>query len=108
MKTGWRRRSPRPTELALVQCRGGIKVRLDAVAQNLQISPELVRNWIGLRNSRHAHLSSRRNGNIEFHLTGAEQLEGAKPVRGEAFLQALEIGPGPGGRGAKPVSFLEQ
>ena len=45
-----------------------------------------------------------RNGIIEVRLTGAERLEGGKTVRGEAFLQALEIGPGNGGRGAKPVS----
>ncbi len=49
-----------------------------------------------------------RNGIIEVHLTGAERLEAGKPVRGEAFLQALEIGLGNGGGGAKPVSFLEQ
>ena len=46
------------------------------------------------------------NGIIEVRLTGAERLEGGKTVRSEAFLQALEIGPGNGGRGAKPVSVL--
>lgn len=49
-----------------------------------------------------------RNGIIEVRLTGAERLEGGKTVRGEAFLQALEIGPGHGGRGAKPASVPAQ
>ncbi|MEI2725959.1 MAG: malectin domain-containing carbohydrate-binding protein [Verrucomicrobiota bacterium] len=44
------------------------------------------------------------NGIIEIRLTGKERWEGGKMVRDEAFLQALEIGPGHGGRGAKPVS----
>jgi hypothetical protein len=30
--------------------------------------------------------------------------DGDKAVRGEAFVQALEIGPGHGGSGARPVS----
>jgi hypothetical protein len=45
-----------------------------------------------------------RNGIIEVRLTGGERLESGKAMRGEAFLQALEIGPGDGGRGAKAVS----
>ena len=48
------------------------------------------------------------NGIIEVRLTGAERLEGGKTVRGEAFLQALEIGPGDGGRGARPLSTPAQ
>ena len=43
------------------------------------------------------------NGIIEVRLTGAERVEGGKTMRGEAFLQALEIGPGNGGPAAKPV-----
>jgi hypothetical protein len=38
-----------------------------------------------------------RNGIIEVRLKGADQ------ARAEAFLQALEVGPGRGGKGAKPV-----
>lgn len=49
-----------------------------------------------------------RNGIIEVRFTGAERLEGEKTVRDEAFLQALEIGPDNGGRGAKPVSVPAQ
>ncbi|MGZ5518052.1 MAG: malectin domain-containing carbohydrate-binding protein [Limisphaerales bacterium] len=49
-----------------------------------------------------------RNGIIEVRLTGTERLEGAKTVRGEAFLQALEIGLGNGGHGPKPVSVPAQ
>jgi hypothetical protein len=45
-----------------------------------------------------------RNGIIEVRLTGAEKLEDGKPARGEAFLQALEIGPGNGSQGARPIS----
>jgi len=45
-----------------------------------------------------------RNGIIEVRLTGAERLEGGNRMRGEAFLRALEVGPGKGGRGAKSVS----
>jgi hypothetical protein len=45
-----------------------------------------------------------RHGIIEIRLTGARAMEGERFVRGEAFLQALEIGPGSGGRGARPVS----
>lgn len=44
------------------------------------------------------------NGVIEIRLTAARTMDGDKVVRGEAFLQALEIGPGDGGRGAQPVS----
>jgi hypothetical protein len=47
-----------------------------------------------------------RNGIIEVRLTGWERLENGKTLRGEAFLQALEIGTGSGGGGAKPVSAL--
>jgi hypothetical protein len=47
-----------------------------------------------------------RNGIIEVRLTGWERLENGKTLRGEAFLQALEIGTGSGGRGAIPVSAL--
>jgi len=45
-----------------------------------------------------------RHGIIEIRLTGARRMDGERVVRGEAFLQALEIGPGNGGRGARPVS----
>jgi hypothetical protein len=40
-----------------------------------------------------------RDGNIHTVVNAS-----GKTVRGEAFLQALEIGPGKGGRGAKTVS----
>ena len=49
-----------------------------------------------------------RNGILELRFTGVERLEGGKTVRGEAFLQALEIGLGKDGRGAKPVSVSAQ
>jgi len=49
-----------------------------------------------------------RNGIIEVRLTGAERLDDGEPVRGQAFLQALEIGPGKDGHGAKPVSVPGQ
>lgn len=45
-----------------------------------------------------------RRGIIEFRLTGTRTTDGNRIIRGEAFLQALEIGPGDGGSGAKPVS----
>jgi hypothetical protein len=44
------------------------------------------------------------NGVIEIRLTAARTIDGDKVARGEAFLQALGIGPGRGGRGAQPVS----
>lgn len=44
-----------------------------------------------------------RQGMLEFRLTGGRAADGDRNIRGEAFLQALEIGPGPGGDGAKPV-----
>jgi hypothetical protein len=44
-----------------------------------------------------------RNGIIEIRLTGSERVENGNTMRGEAFLQALEVGPGRGGRGAKPI-----
>jgi hypothetical protein len=49
-----------------------------------------------------------RNGIIEIRLTGAERSESGKTIRGEAFLQALEIGPGNGGHGVKPLSVPAQ
>jgi hypothetical protein len=44
------------------------------------------------------------HGVIETRLTGARTMDGERATRGEAFLQALEIGPGKGGRGARPIS----
>jgi hypothetical protein len=44
------------------------------------------------------------NGIIEIRFTAARTMAGDKLVRGEAFVQALEIGPGHGGKGARPVS----
>jgi len=44
------------------------------------------------------------NGVIEIRFTAARMSDGDKAVRGEAFVQALEIGPGHGGSGARPVS----
>ncbi|MDW8310471.1 MAG: malectin domain-containing carbohydrate-binding protein, partial [Verrucomicrobiales bacterium] len=44
------------------------------------------------------------NGVIEIRFTAQRTTDGDKVVWGEAFLQALEIGPGRGGKGAKPVS----
>jgi len=46
-----------------------------------------------------------RNGVIEIRFTAARTSDGDKSGRGEALVQALEIGPGKGGRGAKPISF---
>lgn len=45
-----------------------------------------------------------RNGIIEVRLVGAVVADHEELVRGEAFIQALEVGRGRGGRGAKPVS----
>jgi hypothetical protein len=44
-----------------------------------------------------------RNGAIEIRVTNFRVAEGDKAASGEAFVQALEIGPGSGGRGATPV-----
>jgi hypothetical protein len=40
-----------------------------------------------------------RNGVIDFRFTGGDPKAG---IAGEAFLQALEVGPGSGGVGATP------
>ena len=45
------------------------------------------------------------NGIIEIRFTAARTSDGDKTVRGEAFVQALEIGLGRGGKGAKPISL---
>jgi hypothetical protein len=45
-----------------------------------------------------------RNGIIEVRFTGANRLFGGKLTRGEAFVQALEVGPGDERAGAEPVS----
>ena len=45
-----------------------------------------------------------RNGIIEIRFKGARVMDGEKLVRGEAFVQALELGPGDSGKGAQPVS----
>jgi hypothetical protein len=45
-----------------------------------------------------------RNGVIEVRFKAARVMDGDKLFRGEAFVQALELGPGDGGDGAKPVS----
>lgn len=45
-----------------------------------------------------------RNGVIEVRFKSARVADGEKPFRGEAFVQALELGPGNGGGGARPVS----
>lgn len=47
---------------------------------------------------------SPRQGILEFRFTGARTTDGTRVIRGEAFLQALEIGPGRGGSGARPIS----
>ena len=44
------------------------------------------------------------HGAVEVRLTSARRTAGDKLVRGEASLQALELGPGDGGAGAHPVS----
>ena len=46
-----------------------------------------------------------RNGVIDLRFTGGDAT--AKPP-GEAFVQAIEVGPGPGGKGAAPVSVASQ
>ncbi|MBN1488659.1 MAG: hypothetical protein JXA69_01975 [Phycisphaerae bacterium] len=45
-----------------------------------------------------------KNGIIEIRFTSPLVGDGGQTVRGEAFVQAIEIGPGPGGQGATPVS----
>jgi hypothetical protein len=45
-----------------------------------------------------------RNGIIEIRFTAASGLVAGQMTRGEAFVQALEIGPGRAKPGAKPVS----
>ncbi len=44
------------------------------------------------------------SGVLTIRFTSQAVVEGDQQLRGEAFVQALEIGPGPGGRGATPVS----
>jgi len=44
------------------------------------------------------------NGILEFRFTAARISSADTTARGEAFVQALEIGPGSGGQGAKAVS----
>ena len=43
------------------------------------------------------------NGVIDIRFTSPRVAEGDQAVRGEAFVQAIEIGPGSGGRGATPI-----
>lgn len=45
-----------------------------------------------------------RNGIIEVRFKSARVMDGGNLFRGEAFVQALEVGPGDGGKGAQPVS----
>lgn len=45
-----------------------------------------------------------KHGVIEIRLTASRLWDGKGPEAGEAFIQALELGPGSGGRGARPVS----
>jgi hypothetical protein len=45
-----------------------------------------------------------RNGIIEIHLTAARTVADGRWARGQAFVQALEVGPGHSPPGAKPVS----
>ncbi|MBM4092187.1 MAG: hypothetical protein FJ276_22570, partial [Planctomycetes bacterium] len=45
-----------------------------------------------------------RNGIVEVRFKAARVMDGDKLFRGEAFAQALELGPGDGGRGVQPVS----
>lgn len=45
-----------------------------------------------------------RNGIIEIRFKGARVMDGNRLVRGEAFVQALELGLGDGGKGLEPVS----
>jgi hypothetical protein len=45
-----------------------------------------------------------RNGIVEVRFKAARVADGDKLFRGEAFVQALELGPGDGGKGAQPGS----
>jgi len=45
-----------------------------------------------------------RRGAIEVHLKGSRRAGPDGAVQAEAFLQAIEAGPGPGGEGARPVT----
>ncbi|HOX59245.1 MAG TPA: malectin domain-containing carbohydrate-binding protein [Candidatus Paceibacterota bacterium] len=45
-----------------------------------------------------------KDGIIEIRFTGLLTGDGDQTLRGEAFVQAIEIGPGAGGHGARPVS----
>ena len=45
-------------------------------------------------------------GMIAIRFTSPRVAEGDQAVRGEAFVQAIEIGPGTGGRGATPVQSV--
>lgn len=47
-----------------------------------------------------------KNGILEFRFTAAPVSGNESAAGGEAFVQALEIGPGDGGRGVKPVSGI--
>jgi hypothetical protein len=46
------------------------------------------------------------NGVLTIRFTSQAVVEGDRSVRGEAFVQALEVGPGSGGRGATAVSSV--
>ncbi len=43
------------------------------------------------------------NGIMDIRFTSQRVVQGDQTVRGEAFVQAIEVGPGAGGRGATPV-----
>ena len=43
------------------------------------------------------------NGMIRIRFTSVRVAEGSQVVRGDAFVQAIEVGPGSGGRGATPA-----
>jgi hypothetical protein len=45
-----------------------------------------------------------RNGTVDVRLTGSNRVEGGSVVRMDAFVQAIEVGPGKGGRGVKPAT----
>jgi hypothetical protein len=44
------------------------------------------------------------NGVLKIRFTSQRVAEGDQVLRGEAFIQAIEVGPGSGGRGATPVA----
>src|ERR1035438_8118423 len=46
------------------------------------------------------------NGVMSIRFTSPKVAEGDQVVRGEAFVQAIEIGPGSGGRGAMPAQSI--